>query len=227
VSEIFSYDILLWLHVLVMGYWIGSDLVVNALTFYVVRSASLPAGERKRLWDFLIHVDQHPRNALIVSVPLGFTLAAEMGLVPLDDAALMALWAASAVWFGYMWLAHWKRQSPAGAALAKWDWRTRYLLIAAFVAMGAQSLATGSPLEARWLAWKVILFAAVMACGIGIRYYMRQTYRSWPRIWEGRGTAEDEALVVRAMTRATRVLWLLWALLFVIGWLGVVKPGLQ
>jgi hypothetical protein len=28
-----------------------------------------------------------------------------------------------------------------------------------------------------------------------------------------------------AMNRATRVLWLLWALLFVISWLGVAKPG--
>jgi hypothetical protein len=226
VSEIFSYHVLRWLHVLVMGYWIGSDLVVNALTFYVVRSSGLPPAERKRLWDFLIHVDQHPRNALILSVPLGFTLAAQLGLVSLDDAALIVLWAASAVWFGYMWVAHWKRQAPIGDSLAKWDWRTRYLLIAAFLVMGIQSLLTGSPLATHWLAWKVILFAAVMACGIGIRHYMRQTYRSWPRIWEGRGTAEDEAWVLRSMVRATRVLWLLWALLFVIGWLGVARPRL-
>ena len=63
-----------------MGYWIGSDLVVNALTHYVTRSSSLPGPERKRLWDFLMDVDQHPRNALILSVPLGFTLAAQTGL---------------------------------------------------------------------------------------------------------------------------------------------------
>jgi len=219
------YDFLLWMHILVMGYWIGSDLVVNALTHYLARAEALPGPERKRLWDFLMHVDQHPRNALILSVPLGFTLAAQIGLARLDNAALAVLWAGSAVWLGYMWFAHWGREGAAGAALAKWDWRTRYILIATFLFIGVQSLATGEPLAAPWLAWKVILFAGVMACGIGIRHYIRETYAAWPRIWEGRGTAEDEATVRKALMRATRVLWVLWLLLFVIGWLGTAKPG--
>jgi len=227
VNEMNSYDILLWLHVLVMGYWIGSDLVINALSHYVVRAGELPGPERKRLWDFLMHVDQHPRNALILSVPLGFTLAAQIGLVQLDNAGLAVLWLASAAWFGHMWLTHWKREEAAGTWLAKWDWRIRYVLIAAFLAMGVQSLLTGSPLAAPWLAWKVILFACVMACGIGVRYYVRQCYRAWPRIWEGRATAEDEAWVRKALMRANYVLWVLWGLLFVIGWLGVAKPGME
>ncbi len=219
-----SYDLMLWLHVMVMGYWIGSDLVVNALTHYVARASSLPPPERKRLWEFLLHVDQHPRNALILSVPLGFTLAAQVGLVQLDDAALAALWIASAAWFAYMWVTHWKRSAPSGPALARWDWRSRYVLIAAFLFMGIKSLATGAPLAAGWLAWKVILFAGVLACGIGIRYYIRDAYRAWPRIWAGLGTAEDESIVRTAMNRGTYVLWCLWTLLLVIGWLGVAKP---
>ena len=99
------------------------------------------------------------------------------------------------------------------------------MLIAAFLFMGAVSLVTDRPLAAPWLAWKVILFAAVLACGIGIRHYIREAYRVWPRIWDGRGTASDEQSVRTAMNRATCVLWLLWSLLFVIGWLGVAKPG--
>jgi hypothetical protein len=219
-----SYEVILWLHVLVMGYWIGSDLVVNALTHYVARGSSLPPPERKRLWDFLLHVDQHPRNALILSVPLGFTLAAQIGQVPLDDAALAAMWVGSALWFGFMWLTHWKRSASSGPVLARWDWRSRYVLIAFFLFIGVKSLVTGSPMSAPWLAWKVILFAGVLACGIGIRYYIRDAYRAWPRIWAGQGTAEDEQTVVTAMNRGTYVLWCLWTLLFVIGWLGVAKP---
>ncbi len=219
-----SYELILWLHVAVMGYWIGSDLIVNALTHYVTRATSLPGPERKRLWDFLMHVDQHPRNALILSVPLGFTLAAQIGLMWLDNVALATLWLGSAAWFAYMWVVHWKRSATSGPALARWDWRMRYILIAVFMFIGVQSLITGRPLAAPWLAWKVILFAGVMVCGIGIRYYIRESYRAWPRIWAGQGTADDEHLVRTAMDRATWVLWLLWTLLVVIGWLGVAKP---
>ncbi len=221
-----SYEIILWLHVAIMGYWIGSDLVVNALTHYVTRASTLPGPERRRLWEFLMHVDQHPRNALILSVPLGFTLSAQIGLLWLDNAAMAMLWIGSAAWFAYMWLVHWKRSAASGPALAKWDWRIRYVLIAMFVYMGVISLVTGKPLAAPWLAWKVILFAGVMVCGIGIRYYIRKSYRVWPRIWAGQGSAEDERAVRTAMNRATWVLWCLWTLLVVIGWLGVAKPDL-
>ena len=220
-----SYDVLLWLHVLVMGYWIGSDLVVNALTHYVAYADRLSGAERKRLWDFLLHVDQHPRNALILSVPLGFTLAAQIGLARLDDAALIVLWLGSAAWFAHMWVTHLRRETSSGAALARLDVRIRVILIATFLFIGVQSLRTGSPLAAPWLAWKTILFAGVMACGLGIRHCIRRCYAAWPQIWSDRGTPEDEALLRKALMQGTRVLWVLWLLLFVIGWLGVTKPG--
>lgn len=35
-----------------MGYWLGSELVINALTHYIARSISLSADKRMRLWDF-------------------------------------------------------------------------------------------------------------------------------------------------------------------------------
>lgn len=219
-----AYALLDWFHILIMGYWIGSDLVVNQLTHYVAHAAALPGAERQRLWDFLLDVDQHPRNALILSVPSGFTLAAMTGLVPLGATGLVVLWILAALWFAYMWFTHLRRTAPAGARLAAWDWRSRYVLIAACWGFGGGSLASGWPFATAWLAWKVILFGAVMACGIAIRHYIREAYAAWPRIWADAGTPDDEACVRRAMLLGTRWLWLLWLLLFAIGYLGVTKP---
>jgi hypothetical protein len=223
-TMITSYSLTHWLHVWMMGYWIGSDLVVNALTFYTARSTTLSGSQRKRQWDFLMDVDQHPRNALILSVPLGLTLASLMGLVPFGGTGIAITWALSLLWFGYMWLTHWRRATSGGAVLAKWDWWSRYVLIALCAVIGGYSLATGGPLGTRWLAWKVILFGGVMGCGIIIRHYIRVSYQAWPRIWADRKQDGDDALVLTAMTRGTYVLWLLWLLLVVIGWLGAAKP---
>jgi hypothetical protein len=219
-----AYSITLWLHVLVMGYWIGSDLVVNQLTHYTARASGLSGAERRRLWDFLLDVDQHPRNALIFSVPLGFTLASMLGLVAIRGAGLAALWLLSALWFWFMWQTHWMHRKPEGRVWAKWDWRLRYLLIATTVGTGVVSLVTGRPFAAPWLAWKVILFGGVLSCGIGIRYYIRQAYQAWPRIWADQAAPGDEAVVRHAMWRGTYVLWALWAQLAIIGWLGAAKP---
>ena len=221
------YPLLRWAHVLVMGYWLGSELVINALTHYIARASSLPADERMRLWDFLLDVDQHVRNALILSVPLGFTLAAMLGLVPLGGAGLAALWVLSALWFWFMWLVHWRRKTPQGRALAVWDRRLRYLLIAVFAGSALWSLATGRPYPTVWLALKVLLFSGVMACGIAVRHYIREAYReALPAIAAGRATAAHEADFRRLMVKGTWALVVLWTLLFAIGALGAFKaPG--
>ncbi|NBU25436.1 MAG: hypothetical protein EBS39_07425 [Gammaproteobacteria bacterium] len=221
----YAYPLVRAAHVLVMGYWLGSELVINALTHYIARSRSLPAAERMRLWDFLLDVDQHVRNALILSVPLGFTLASFLGLVPLGAVGLAALWAGSALWFWFMWLVHWRRKAPEGRILAAWDWRLRYLLIALAAGSALWSLATGWPLPATWLALKVLLFAGVMVCGIAVRHYIREAYRGpLPAIAEDRATDADEALFRRLMVKATWALVVLWVLLFTIGALGALKP---
>lgn len=220
-----TYSLTRWAHVLVMGYWLGSELVINALTHYIARTTSLSGVERLRLWDFLLDADQHVRNAMIMSIPLGFTLASLLGLVPIDGVWMWLLWIVSATWFGFMWLVHWRRKSPEGPLLARWDWRIRYALIAGFVGVGGWSLATGEPLAARWLALKVLLVPGAMACGIAVRYYIREAYRSaLPAIAADRATAADNAEFSRLMVNATWALVVLWVILFAIGALGALKP---
>ncbi|MEY2625941.1 MAG: hypothetical protein RL412_1716 [Pseudomonadota bacterium] len=220
-----TYALVKWAHVLVMGYWLGSELVINALTHYVARTTSLSGAERMRLWDFLLDVDQHVRNAMIMSVPLGFTLAAMLGLVPISGIWMVLLWIVSAVWFWFMWLVHWRRQSPEGATLARWDWRVRYPLIAFFAGTGLWSLVAGWPYPTHWLALKVLLFAGGMVCGIFVRYYIREAYRSaLPAIAADRATAADNAEFQLLMRKGTWALVVLWVLLFTIGALGALKP---
>jgi hypothetical protein len=221
-----TYPLLNWAHVLVMGYWLGSELVINALTHYVARATTLSGAERMKLWDFLLDVDQHVRNAMILSVPLGFSLAAMMGLVEIHGAGMWALWILSAAWFGFMWLVHLRRKAPEGRTLAKWDWWLRYALIAFFAGTAILSLATGRPYATTWLALKVLLFAGAIVCGIAVRYYIREAYRSaLPAIAADRATAADNEQFRVLMVRATWALVVLWTLLFTIGALGALKPS--
>ncbi len=220
-----TYPLLLWAHVLVMGYWLGSELVINALTHYVTRATSLSGTERMKLWDFLLDVDQHVRNAMIMSVPLGFSLAALMGLVPLEGVGLWVLWILSVAWFWFMWLVHWRRKTPQAATLARWDWWIRYALIAFFAGSAILSLASGWPYAANWLALKVLLFAGTMICGVAVRHYIREAYRSAiPAIAADRASAADNEKFRMLMRKATWALAVLWVLLFTIGGLGALKP---
>lgn len=220
-----SYALTQWAHVLVMGYWLGSELVINALTHYIARTTSLSGVERMRLWDFLLDVDQHVRNAMILSVPLGFTLAAQLGLVPIEGVAMWALWIVSGVWFWFMWMVHWRRQAPSGRLFARWDWWIRYGLIGFFLATGLWSLVADGPYPTGWLALKVTLFAGAMICGIFVRHFIREAYASaLPAIAADRATDADNREFASLMVRATWALGVLWVILFTIGALGALKP---
>jgi len=219
------YSLTKWAHVLVMGYWLGSELVINALTHYITRTTTLSGAERMRLWDFLMDVDQHVRNAMIMSIPLGFTLAAFLGLSPITGGWLAALWVASALWFWLMWMTHWRRKAPEGRTLAAWDWNVRYVLIAVFGGVGIWSLVSGGPFPAAWLALKILLLAGAIVCGIAVRYYIRLAYQSaLPAIAQDRATPADNEEFRVLMVKGTWALVVLWVLLFTIGGLGALKP---
>ena len=220
-----TYSLVLWAHVLVMGYWLGSELVINALSHYVGRASSLSGAERMKLWDFVLDVDQHVRNAMIMSVPLGLSLAAWMGLSPLTGGWLALVWVLSIAWFWLMWATHLKRKTPSGPKLAAWDWGVRYVLIAAFAVSGLVSLVTGWPFASKWLALKILLVAPAIACGLGVRYYIRMAYQpALPAIAADRAGQEENAIFRMTIVRATWVLVGLWVILFTIGALGALKP---
>jgi hypothetical protein len=75
------------------------------------------------------------------------------------------------------------------------------------------------------LALKVLLFAGGMVCGIFVRHYIREAYRSAiPAIAADRATAADNEEFRSLMVKATWALVVLWVLLFTIGALGALKP---
>jgi hypothetical protein len=87
-------------------------------------------------------------------------------------------------------------------------------------------LVIGWPYPEPWLAAKVLLFAGTMVCGIFVRHYIREAYRSaLPAIAADRATDADNAEFRMLMIKGTWALVVLWVLLFTIGALGALKPG--
>ena len=73
---------LLVAHIAVLGYWLGSELVINATYRYVSCADAMPFAERDRLMEHVMHVDQHVRYALVLQAALGTALAVTYGYIP-------------------------------------------------------------------------------------------------------------------------------------------------
>lgn len=217
------HHLLLVLHIAVLGYWLGSELVINSNYRHVSMATTMPHGERVRLMGHVLDVDQHVRYALVLQASLGTALAASLGLVPGGEGLIGAALGVGALWLAFVEVVHRCRRTAVGARLAAFDRGSRYLLIALLLGLGAGLLGGDWPLPF-WLRLKLMLFAGVMLCGVGIRLALKASNPIWTAMRDAEPDAATNADLARSYWRATAILGLLWVFILSIVWVSLVRP---
>lgn len=214
---------LLAFHIAVLGYWLGSEFVINSTYRYVSYGDQMPFAERSRLMEHVMHVDQHVRYALVLQATLGTMLAALYGYIPGGDTLAIAAGVVGVAWLAFVELVHRARHGAFGKTLGAFDRRSRYFVMALLVAI-ALGLIGGDWQMPLWLRWKLALFACVMMSGVGIRWALLAHFRTWAIMTRDGPTEETNAIIKRTYVRATAVLVLLWVFITGIAILSVWKP---
>lgn len=217
-------DVLLVIHIAVLGYWLGAEFVINSEFRFVCRAASMPFEERKRLMEHVMDVDQHVRYALVLQAGLGTVLSALLGYFPGGATLAWAAGLATLLWLAFVEIVHRLRHGASGRKLAFVDRLVRYVLLAALVVGGLAAVVGALALQA-WLAWKLVLFGAVIACGIAIRYYIIQFFGIWRQIEAHGSSNEHERAIRKNYAAGTSMLGLLWLCIAAITILSILKPG--
>jgi hypothetical protein len=215
--------VLLVTHIAVLGYWLGSELVINNTFRYLSWSAGMPFNERNRLMSHLMNVDQHVRYALVLQLGLGFALAALYGFIPGGEVSAWTFLLFMLVWLGFVEVIHHLRSSHIGNTLALIDRVSRYILILGLISIGIYNLFI-SPSIPDWLSWKLICFAGVVSSGVGIRIALIQYFAIWQNIEQEGSTQSNEKALKSSYVKATSVLVVLWVFISLIVYLSVWKP---
>ncbi len=207
---------LLIAHIAVLGYWLGSELVINATYRFVCKRDDLPFAARDAMMEQVMHCDQHVRYALLLQLTLGTMLAVQTGLGPPT-----LVWLAPCLgiaWLGLVEASHRMRQSAMGARLAAFDRGLRFLLLVGLVA-AASTL--DWPL---WLRLKLLAFAGIVACGVAIRFKLIAHFQTWATMRSDGATEQANAAIKAIYSQATAILGLLWFCIAAILCLSVAKP---
>ena len=218
---------IIWLlvaHIAVLGYWLGSELVINSTYRYVCYAEDMPFEQRSLLMDHVMHVDQHVRYALVLQFSLGVMLSAAYGFIPGGSALVQLVGVLGLLWLVFVEVTHRLRKQPLGQGLARIDRASRYVLIILLLAFAVGLLGGSWPVPT-WLRWKLAAFAGVLACGVGIRLCLIGHFRCWSEMAQQGVTAERNAVIRRVYKQATSVLVLLWVFIGLIVYLSVVKPA--
>jgi hypothetical protein len=215
---------LLVTHIAILGYWLGSEFVINAGYRYVCYHDEITFADRSKLMDHVMHVDQHVRYALVLAACTGLMLCARIGYLPGSQSLYYAAAATGLGWLIFVEVVHRLRKSETGRRLAAIDRLLRYGLLIAMLLIAGGVIGSEWPFPV-WLRWKIALFGGVVACGLGIRFALIAHFRTWAEMARTGATAEQNAVIKRTYVQATSVLVLLWVFISGIVVLSIVKPA--
>ena len=226
--DLHSFAILL--HILLVTYWLGSDLGVFYSSKFVVDPTITPAA-RATAMKIMHMVDLAPRVCLILMLPSGVTLmaAGDIGRDIFYGWPLALAWIGSLAWLAIMLIAFFKSPAKHADLAYKADWVVRIgitvgLLLAAFYALVVDS-PFGVDTNPKWLAGKIIAYALCIFCGIMIRVSLRPFGPAFGALMTTGSTPEVEAGIGGAMKRAVPWVYSIWVLVLIASFLGVFKPG--
>lgn len=215
--------VLLVAHIAVLGYWLGSELMLNALYRFIAHAKHMPFSERDALMEQNMTMDQSVRYALILQAGLGFALSALYGYVPGGEGTAIGAGVATVLWLAFVEYVHHVRHGPFGKRLMAIDRGSRWVILAALVAI-AVGLIGGDWDMPLWMRWKLALFAGVIACGVGLRLGLVSHFRTWQIMARDGPTDETNEIVRVTYWRITSILFLLWTFIAGITALSVLKP---
>ena len=218
-----KYFCLKLLHLLLFVYWLGADIGV----FYsarFVRDRGLGLEARRVALRILGWIDQIPRYCLVLMLPVGYSLAVTIGAARLGGADFVLLWLVSLLWLGLVWAVHHRTGTPIGQRLRSVDLVWRWLLVAGLLWDAGRGFIGAGHIVAPWLAFKFVIFALLILCGIMIRLRGASLGPAIRELLASGSAPELEAKVTSGFARTRPFVLLIWALLVVAAYVGLAKP---
>lgn len=214
-----EYLILKFLHLIAFVYWLGGDLGTFLASRQVVNPANSPESRHIAL-KIMLACDQGPKMAMPLILPLGVHAAVLSGQMPAPAWLVPAVWLLAVVWLGNVLVLYFNEGKAFTTRLAKADLIMRIAIVVVLSVYAVLALLDHLNL-ADWLAWKLLVFAALVACGIMIRLHLKPFVPAFAAMMANGASAETDAAMQNSIARCRPFVWAIWLGLFVNAALGV------
>lgn len=220
-----TYNLLRFAHIVLFAYWLGADLGVFLGAGWMSRPG-ITVPERNRIRALVMDIDLAPRLALVLMLPVGFSLSLAWG-APLPAAVIPVLWLVAAFWIAVLVWLHLAHGKPAVRLVLRADLVVRIGVMFGMALLGQRALvaapgdvADGTP---NWLALKFFLFAGIIFVGIVLRWVSGQWKPAIDRFAAGDVDGGELLLRIRRRKGIAAALSM-WALVAGAALVGILKP---
>ncbi len=216
-------DYYLWLkyaHLLAFVYWLGGDLGTFFASGQVVRR-DIGVEARQVALKIMLACDQGPKLAMPAIFAFGFQMAYSAQFVAAPAWLPILVWIICASWFANVIYLHLAHGGQLHAFLTRWDFRFRVAVVSALVLWSVGGLLGSFSFAAPWVAWKVLVFAVLVACGLMIRLHLRPFVPAFAALVQHGASEERDTILSDSLGRCRPWVFVIWAGLFLSSAIGL------
>jgi hypothetical protein len=219
----FAHNLVLFMHQLLVVYWIGPDIAVFIWSRSAVNSQLGPE-QRVTAARMMTVIDFVPRICVALFLTVAGVLSETYGITH-PWWQMVGIVLLGPVWLFLVLAAWFKRGSEFGATMARLDSWLRIALVVGVPASVAYSSATGRLADTPWITGKLMILAAIILLGLVMRRRLQAFFDGADRLEADGPSPEIDAQMATGLKRARPFVHAIWVLILVAGLMGVVKPG--
>lgn len=205
----FELALLKMAHLLCLVYWLGADLGVFYSSFFVADENRSPE-VRVAAAKILFTLDFAPRISMPLMLATGVHLASLMGVLKVPDMVVSATWILCLGWLAMVLAIHFLSGKPAQQRLITIDFAFRVVVIAVLLAFPLYVLAYEPGMLRDWAAYKLIVFALMVFCGLMIRIKLRRFTPAFKNLVLGKHDTGDSQAVSRSLSSTRPYVIAIW-----------------
>ena len=216
-----SHAVLVFAHILLMAFWIGTDIGVFIAGFYMM-DTRLSIPERQTAIGLGMVIDRFPRLCFIAMIPVGMQLAVLNGSLSLPPYGLLAIWLAASVWLIAALIPMLRPGNPYTALLHGIE---RVMQVVGTLGLGgAGAWMLLHPAGTGWLAVKLIMLGLVCLLVIFLEWAFGPPMAAFAAICTDGSTPEREQQLRRGMTLTYVWVVAIYIAVLVAAYMGIAKP---
>lgn len=212
--------LLKYAHIIATVYWLGGDLGTFFASNQVINKELSPESRQTAL-KIMLACDQGPKIAMPLILALGVHMASLLQVIALPSWGVLAVWLVCLYWLGNVLYLYFNEGSEISRKLASIDLYFRIVVVIALIAFTISQWLSADTTTASWVGWKLLVFAALVACGIAIRINLKPFIPAFGEMMQNGASAQTDTLMHTSLMRCRPFVWCIWLGLFVNTALGV------
>jgi len=215
--------ILIFVHILLLVFWLGTDVGVFVLGKFA-QNPAYSVDQRLLLLKVALILDMFPRVCVVLILPTGYQIAVNLGFIPSDHYVTAMVWGFSLVWLGVVLTGLARHDHRIGVMAKKVEKLILILLVLILFWVGGASLINGVPVAAPWLAAKIVMYSLILVFMLSLEKVFLPVVSSFEKLARGGSSTDLEKQIRNGMDRTYIWVLAIYAMVLASAYLGVLQP---